>query len=97
MTRIAWVNGKSLGKYELEAEAGENDKGEDTFEPSLWMMLKTPTILINTAIAVVQWSVISGGFYMIGFYVKYIEGNVFFISITSNIGVLIGYLSAGFL
>ena len=102
MDRIAWVNGKRLGEYKLEAEVTSVDNGdkkvdEEMFIPSLWQMLRTPVILVNMIITVIQWSVISAGFYMIAFYVKYIEGNIFFLNITSNIAVLIGYLTAGFL
>ena len=91
------MNGKDLGEYKLQVETQSLDTNEDKFIPSFWQMLKTPVILVNMIITMIQWSAIASGYYLIAYYIKYIEGNIFFLSITSNIAVLIGYLVGGFL
>ena len=84
------MNDRGSIKFSLKRKGLEQEE-----DYSLWEMLKNRTILINILLMIVAWSLVSFDYYMISFYMKYIDGVIFINSIFSALSECLAYTFAG--
>ena len=79
---------------------GKNSKYkylENNEDYSVLSDLKNPTTIINLISVTLCFCIVSFSYYMIGFYMKYVGGNIFINTIASGISETIGSFSAGYI
>lgn len=64
---------------------------------SIFELIKDRTYLVNLFIMVLAWSASSFCFYILGFYIKYIPGDVFFNIIVTCVADAVSSITAGFI
>mmetsp|Transcript_20357 Transcript_20357/g.18025 ORF Transcript_20357/g.18025 Transcript_20357/m.18025 type:complete len:121 (+) Transcript_20357:924-1286(+) len=70
---------------------------EEKEEFSVLRDLKKPVTLINLIVVVICFSVVSFNYYMIGFYMKYVGGNIFINIMAATASHTAGNFAAGFI
>lgn len=66
-------------------------------EYSVWKALRNKTTFINFVAVLICFGVVSFNYYMIGFYMKYVGGNIFINTIASTVSECIGNFAAALL
>ena len=85
---IAKVNGKEMGEYDLEFEKQEKD------EMSPYDFLIHPVIWSNFMIAIFIFCLCTFDTFLLGYYVKYIGGNIFGSIVVLVVASVCGWLCA---
>mmetsp|Transcript_20356 Transcript_20356/g.18023 ORF Transcript_20356/g.18023 Transcript_20356/m.18023 type:complete len:154 (+) Transcript_20356:978-1439(+) len=70
---------------------------EEREEFSVLRELKKPVTLINLIVVIICFSVVSFNYYMIGFYMKYVGGNIFINIMAATASEAAGNFAAGFI
>lgn len=86
ITKIAKSNGVVMNEnYDIDKQIQESNETKNVAEPSKLSYLKDPTILSNLVVVIICYIGVSFNTYLIGFHMKYIKGNLYFLAIVSCI------------
>jgi Na+/melibiose symporter-like transporter len=100
--KISRINGTTLPeKYQIKAEVefiaeSSTESEAQIYVPGVCEMLKHRIILTNFIICVLQFMIVSFCYYLLNFYVKYVGGNIFLISITQVSSEIVAYFVSAF-
>ena len=85
--------------YDIDKEVKENAESQNTTAvvESKWFYLKQYTIFLNLVVVVMWLIFVSFDSYLISFHMKYIEGNLYFLTIVSAISDWCSTILAGFI
>lgn len=80
----------------ISLKQNETNENVDDKKYSVFEDLKHPKTLINFLIAILVFVVVSFNYYMLGFYIKYVGGNIYINTILIAVAEVVSYLIAGY-